>query len=313
MKQSTRKALGPLYPILMRAKAAPAVVSLRSMAGALPWHLSRRRGDSVVVTLSSPVGMGAVLCHTLLLHAYFADAGIDAEIRASSSLYSEAGEDFLSRFFRRPDPLPAAIPIGWRATDYLIHHVRPSNIPLSRARDLFATNFSPSAELDAAIAAATNVPLFDISIHFRGTDKYLESGHVQYDRMISAVRSELRGRETATVFLATDDAGFAAELKAQFPGLHYTSYDRGEVEAGLARHFSNLSPTDKALEALVNIYLLARSQVCIRTSSYMSAASTFVNPDLRTITINQTIGGASLFPEAEILAREAEQAALLAG
>lgn len=313
MKQSTRKALGPLYPILLRAKTAPAVTSLRSMGGALPWHLARRRGSGLVVNLNRPVGLGAVLCHALLLHAYFEDEGIDGEIRASSPLYSEAGEDFLSRFFQRPAPVPSARALGNWSTGYLIAHVRPAHMPLGRACDLFARHFRPTDELNAAISAATDVSLFDLSIHYRGTDKYLESGHVGYEGVFAAMAAELAGRETANVFLATDDAAFAAELKTRFPGLHYTSYDLGEVEPGLPRHFSDLSPTDKALEALVNIFLLARARVCIRTSSYMSAASTFVNPSLRTVTINQTIRGFTPFPEAEILAREAARSGDPAG
>lgn len=305
MKQSTRQALGPLYPILIRAKSAPAIVKLRSMGGAVPWHLARRRGGGMSVNLSSPVGMGAVLCHALLLHAYFADEGVDAEIKASSPLYSEADEDFLARFFKRPSSVSSLRPLGRSATEYLIRHVRPDHMPLGRACDLFTTHFRPSDELGAAISAATDIPEFDLSIHFRGTDKFLESGHVGYEGMFAAIRAELAGRETGNVFLATDDAGFSAELKARFPGLNYTSYDLGEVEAGLPRHFSDLSPTDKALEALVNIFLLARSKVCVRTSSYMSAASTFVNPALRTVTINQTVAASLPFPEAELLAREA--------
>jgi len=110
------------------------------------------------------------------------------------------------------------------------------------------------------------------------------------------------------VFLATDDATFAAALRAAMPGLDYTSYDLGEVESGLARHFSNLSPTDKALEALVNIFLIARAPVCVRTSSYMSAVSALANPGMRTVTINQTIGQSPPFPEHEVLERERGQA-----
>lgn len=306
MKQTTRAALGPLYPILIRAKSAPVVVKFRSLTGALPWHLARQRGGGMAVILSSPVGMGAVLCHALLLHAYFADEGMNAEIKASSPLYSEADEDFLARFFKRPSAVPSLQPLGRSATEYLIRQVRPDHMPLSRAYDLFATYFSPSDELNAAISAATDILEFDLSIHFRGTDKFLESGHVGYEGMFAAIRAVLSGSETGNVFLATDDAGFSAELKAQFPGLNYTSYDLGEVQAGLPRHFSDLSPTAKALEALVNIFLLARSKVCIRTSSYMSAASTFVNPALRTVTINQTTTASPPFPEAELLAREAE-------
>jgi len=73
---------------------------------------------------------------------------------------------------------------------------------------------------------------------------------------------------------------------------------------GTPRHFSALSPADKALEALVNIHALARAPVCIRTSSYLSAISALVAPAMRTVTVNRTIGRAAPFPEAELLACE---------
>jgi hypothetical protein len=308
MKQTTRKALGPLYPLLMRAKGSPAIVGLRSLGGAVPWHRARARQAVGVVDLNTPVGMGALLCHALLLHSWFGQQAMAVHVQAVSPLYSAAGEDVFARFFERP-PAPAGAPLlGRWATDYLIAHVRPDHMPLARAQELFARHFRPSAELRAAIAAATPVEAFDLSIHFRGTDKFLESGLVGHEPMFAAIRAELAGRTTARVFLATDDAAFARALKAEFPGLDCTSYDLGEVESGLARHFSDLSPTDKALEALVNIFLIARAPVCVRTSSYMSAVSALVNPALRTVTINRTIAGKPPFPEAEVLAHEAARA-----
>jgi hypothetical protein len=304
MKQSTRKALGPLYPLLMRAKGSPLAVGTKSLVGALPYYRAVAQTPAPVVDLNTPVGMGALLCHALLLHAHFGHQGQDGHVRATSPLYSAGSEDVLGRFFQRPAQ-PGGLPVlGRWATEFLLAHVRPDRVPLAEAQRLFARHFRPSAELDAAIAKATDCPAFDLSIHFRGTDKFLESGRVTFAPMFDAIRHELAGRTTAQVFLATDDAAFAAALKVEMPGLDCTSYDLGEVESGLARHFSDLSPTDKALEALVNIFLIARAPVCVRTSSYMSAVSALVNPAMRTVTINRTIALTPPFPELEVLAHE---------
>lgn len=77
--------------------------------------------------------------------------------------------------------------------------------------------------------------------------------------MFGAIRHALGTNRAANVFLATDDPAFSAALKEEMPQLSLTSYDRGQTPTGVARHFSDLAPDDKALEALVNIFLIARA------------------------------------------------------
>jgi hypothetical protein len=107
------------------------------------------------------------------------------------------------------------------------------------------------------------------------------------------------------VFLATDDAGFARTIRQRWPRIVFTSYDLGEVAEGKARHFSDLGVDDKAKEALVNMFLLARAPVCVRTMSYMSSFVRLINPDIRTVTVNKRIGADTPFPERQILELEA--------
>lgn len=303
MKHSTRQALGPLYPLLMRAKAWPPIAAAVGRAGAVPYALERRGAAAPVIDLTAPIGMGALICHALLFHAWFEATGQAGAVRATSPLYSQGAEDVFARFFERESSANSPALSRW-ATEYLIARRRPGRLALTEAQRLFAAHFRPGPALAQALAAATDCPRFDLSIHFRGTDKFLESGRVAYAPMFAAIRTELAGRTTARAFLATDDAAFAAALRAEFPGLDCTSYDLGEVTPGVPRHYSDLSPTDKAREALVNVFLLARAPVCLRTSSYLSAVSALANPGLRTVTINQTLGAAQPFPEGELLDRE---------
>jgi hypothetical protein len=73
------------------------------------------------------------------------------------------------------------------------------------------------------------------------------------------------------------------------------------------RHFSSMAARNRAVESLVNIFLLARSPVIVRSSSYMSAISVLANPSMKTITLDKNLTGRQIFPEYEIIA--AEQAA----
>lgn len=303
MKYSTRKALGPLYPLLIKVKGSAPMVLAAGLAGAVPWYRERRRTAEPVVDLTSRIGMGALVCHALLLHAWFDRSGVNGRVRSTSPFYSEGQEDVFARWFERP-PTEGLPVLSRMAAEYLIACRRPAHVSLAEAQRLFAAHFRPNAALAQAIAAAADCPQFDLSIHFRGTDKFLESGRVAFEPMFDAIRAVLGQRTVARVFLATDEAEFAAALKCEFPGLACTSYDLGVVAPGVPRVFSDLTPSDKALESLVNVFLLARAPVCVRTSSYLSAIAPLVNPDLRTVTINQTLSRNLPFPERQLVERE---------
>jgi len=303
MNPRLRQALGPAYPHLLRLKCSRPLVLARSVPGALPYALARIRRQPLWVDLPNPVGMGALISHALLLHAHFARTGKAGHVSATGPLYSARGEDVFAAFFSRPPP-PAAAPLGPLAAEFLINLRRAPHLPLAEAQALLARHFQPNARLAQAIDAACGPHPFDATIHFRGTDKVLESGAVAHAPMLAAIRRELPGHAEPRLFLATDDPAFAAALRAEWPLAAITSYDLGAVPPGTPRHFSALSPADKALEALVNIHALARAPVCIRTSSYLSAISALVAPAMRTVTVNRTIGRAAPFPEAELLARE---------
>ena len=308
MDPRLRRTLGPAYPVLMRLKSSPAAGVAKALPGAIPYWLARRRGgDTVGIDLRAPMGMGALIAHAILYHAHFEREGTPLRVRSSNPLYSQGGEDVLAAFFQR-EPWPADLrPLPPVAEEFLLTFVRLRHLPLADARRIMARHFRPSARLREAIAAAAGeAARFDLSIHFRATDKYLESGRITHQRMFAALDPHINRRPQSHIFLATDDAAFAAAVRARYPQARWYSFTLGEVEDGIPRHFSSLSPDAKATEALVNIHLLAAAPLCVRTSSYLSAISALINPQLRTETISKTLAKRSPFPEHEIL--QAEQA-----
>ena len=113
------------------------------------------------------------------------------------------------------------------------------------------------------------------------------------------------GGSLRSVFLATDDRGFEEFIKLRFPKTVFTTYNLGNtMDTSRGRHFSTMSPEEKSIEALVNIFLLAAAPTCIRGASYMSAMSKILNTKLRTVSLNRTHWGSSGFPESEILSEE---------
>lgn len=306
MKNRIRDIAGPLWPTLVRGRTRVARVA-KAALGARAFALAERRRRSLAIDLDRPVGMGGLIAHALLLHAWAEDAGTQLEIRASSPLYGDGRADVFRHWFERGTGNQTA-PLGLFASEYLIRHRAPQHVPLDRAYALMAAHFRPSAILSDAIeAAAASIGPYDTAIHFRGTDKVLDSGKVDYRQMFAASDDALRQCEGEIVFLATDDPGFADALRKRHGGITFASYDIGEVPEGMPRHFSSLAPEDKAREALVNIWLISRATRVFRTSSYLSSISRLLNPAQKTVTINRTILAETPFPEQGVLEQEARE------
>lgn len=252
------------------------------------------------IDLSNKIGMGAMLAYALRLHAFADLTHRQATIISTSRLYGTGGDVF-SEFFHRPTPVADWKPSNALVNDWLLLRAAPWTMSLDTAHLLFRRYFRPKPILEEHIREP-----FDLSIHFRGTDKVSESGFVAQDRMLDAIADYARDRGAGkSIFLATDEASFEAVLRERFASARIATFNLGHVNSGVARHFSQLPPQDKALEALVNIFQIANARVCVRTSSYLSAMSKIVNPDLETRTINLN-AFSHIFPEDQILKLEAK-------
>jgi hypothetical protein len=303
-----RRALGPLHAPLIRLKTSAPLQWAKVSLGYRPWRRERARaGDRLMVDVNARIGMGAILSYALRLHAYAEDLGLEPWIVSSSPLYAaRPGEDFLGRHFLRP-PAPADFaPLSAPASDWLYHRELPAGMGLDRASALFARWFRPGPQLRETVEQASGgVAMFDLSVHFRGNEKFLESGPIAHEQMLRALAPHLPGGGRGkAVFLATDEPVFRAAVLRRFPEARFTSFDLGDVPEGVPRQYSQLGPDEKAIEALANILLLGRAPLCIRTASYLSALARVANPALRTLTINWA-GVRSLgFPDIELRAEE---------
>ena len=303
MNPALRKAIGPLWPMLVRARTSTPVRMAKAMAGAPAYARATRGGRQVTLDLDQPVGMGGLIAHALLLHAWAEDKGSPLQVRSTSPLYAQGDEDLFAQWFVRESA--NAQPLGRLAAEHVIRTLAPQNIPLERAEALFARHFAPSPHLHALIDdVRADVGQFEVAIHYRGTDKVLDSGRVAEQVMLDAAAPVLAGQDGRTVFLATDDTAFVCAIRSAWPKIRFVSYDIGDVPEGQPRHFSGLSPRDKAAEALVNIFLIAEARIVVRSSSFLSAIARLANPAQHTITINRTLARESPFPEREILEHE---------
>lgn len=253
--------------------------------------------------------MGALIAKALLCHEMADRVGLRPEIVSTNSLYLSPGSsDVLADYFTGRTAHVRSKPISGKSLMWTMRHEAPLHITLDRAAQLFATHFNPApAIVEQIYTVLQGRSSFDLSIHFRGTDKVLESGTPDMDRALRHIGGFLDGTQGKDVFLATDDNAFRRVLTTRYPEHTFFSYDLSVLPDDTPRHFSAMSARDKAVESLVNIFLLARSPVIVRSSSYMSAISVLANPSMKTITLNKTLTARQIFPEHEII--EAEQAA----
>ena len=247
--------------------------------------------------------MGALMAKALLVGAWAEAEGYEVAVRSTNPLYS-GGEDILGRWFTGFGNGGAVAAVPRRAARYFERFVLKRELSFAEAQRHFAAMFAPSAELTKLIGEVAPTEGFDLAVHFRGTDKLLETGAPPRDAMLALLRGHAEQSPTRTVFLATDEPGFARAAASALPSATITRYDLRDVPEGTARHFSAMPPADKAKEALVNIFCLARAPLLIRTSSYLSAMAALANPAERTVTVNREAVTARTFPEAQILARE---------
>jgi len=296
--------ISPARHLFVQIKTSQFIRELRVWPGCLPFHAALRNGAALELDMNERIGMGAILAHALLWQAWADDRGLPIRIISTSPLYSTGGNVF-ERYFEPVGGLGPFLPLSNKARAWFNRKEAPSHIPLDQASAIFTRLFSPNAHLQTLVKQAGGNAPFDLSIHMRGTDKVLDSGQVSGQVLLDAAAPFLD--KAKRVFLATDDTEFAMTIRKEWKSVTFVSYDLGEVQEGRPRHFSDLDPDLKARESLVNMFLLAKAPVLLRTSSFMSSFSKLINPALRTITINRTTKfKASPFPEAEILRSEAE-------
>ena len=288
---------------------------IRHAQPALGWgffKLHRRIApESLNIDIDTRMGLGALIAYALRVYAYADAEGLEANVASSSPLYSEVkNRDFFQDFFERPTHSDGNFVTGL-ARKWLLHFGISQDISIEIASSIYNRKFIPNDYLLSKLRPEINkCSEYDVAIHYRGTDKFIESGVIPFDSMMEQMAEVLpEDGRTREVFLATDDAQFSEIVRQEFKHVNFYSYDLGDVPNGTPRHFSDLSGSDKALEALVNAHLIARAKICIRTSSYLSALSIIINPQLVTRTIHWTLTDDLPFPERQIFSQERERAA----
>ena len=129
---------------------------------------------------------------------------------------------------------------------------------------------------------------FTIGVHYRGTDKELEAPRVAYEVVIESILNQIPSDQPYQIFVATDEVPFLETMQQRFPNrVVAIEAHRSVGEQGI--HLSNDHPHEIGVEALMDALLLSKCDLLIRTSSNLSLWSTYFNPELPVILLNQRI------------------------
>lgn len=128
-----------------------------------------------------------------------------------------------------------------------------------------------------------------IGIHYRGTDKITEAPRVPYEVVDAKLKETIKqlGGQPYTLFIATDEGNFMQYMLTRYPDkicfLHQAQYSFD----GQPLHLSSSQKYKHGEDAVLDCLLLSKTNLLIRTSSNLSKCSTYFNPNLKVIELNQ--------------------------
>lgn len=128
---------------------------------------------------------------------------------------------------------------------------------------------------------------FIVGVHYRGTDKEQEAPKVEYENVFKSIEENIPLTLPYRIFVATDELPFLEAIQNRFPNqIICTDAHRTKGNTGVHYTFA-APPYQLGEEALMDCLLLSKSDLLIRTSSSLSLWSTYFNPDLPVILLNQ--------------------------
>jgi hypothetical protein len=129
-----------------------------------------------------------------------------------------------------------------------------------------------------------------ISVHYRGTDKYLEAPQVSFEQISDAITNYVTQNqlENYRIFVASDEQKFIDRMEQEFPNLIICYPSKRSVDAKPI-HYGNSTNTKHQTgeDALIDCILLSHGDYLIRTCSNLSLWSTYFNPSIPVQVLNQ--------------------------
>lgn len=118
---------------------------------------------------------------------------------------------------------------------------------------------------------------FIVGIHYRGTDKSLESARIDYENVVSELEKIIKDKKQYRIFVATDEEAFLQLMCTRYPKKvlfleAIRSQDQKPIHTGSENKYR------LGQEAVMDCLLLSRCHFLLRTDSCLSITSARFNP-----------------------------------
>lgn len=135
---------------------------------------------------------------------------------------------------------------------------------------------------------------FVISVHYRGTDKIEVAPSVPYQKVLEEVVKAIKlyADQEYKIFVATDEQAFLDYMINLFGDLVCYNKDALRSTNGKPVHLDKkLSRYKSGEDAIIDCILLSKGNILIRTSSNLSRWSTYFNPHIPVVKLNDQYNG----------------------
>ena len=270
------------------------MVPIRIAAGKARWYFDRyirnapltiradralRRHDRLAFDIGGKIGLGAILSHAAFALRTGQRRGVDVALRFTSPIYrpDDGPDDWLECYFLRLGSKPNKIPIADSSGLRFDYNT-------GRDHALLWSYLQIRPELvNAAIELTDDAPF--VAIHYRGSDKFMESKRVTEEVVLRRADAEMRRHAIDRIFVASDEAAFIERAKDRFGSAAFWLPCKAMAAGSSPAHFSGSSGDTKAREALVTMVVLSRADVCIRTPSFLSEWASTLAPAQESILV----------------------------
>lgn len=304
-----------MFKLLRKAKQKYTLYRVRTKIFIQISFYKFRKKKVAIVIEQNYAGFFAQLTWFVYLVYYCKSSGISPMIYLRDNRYNTGAE-------LQNDILSSRFDTNWRNESLedseVITVKHPKHLPMFLAKvkkmnladeiSIISEYLKPSLRIEEIVSDFISKKKLEsyLSIHIRGTDKYLEAPSVSTNEFFMEIGKhlDLTTREKLDIFIASDSSyelGKLTELiSSQFPNIRTISTNsiRSPKDTSILydRSFAISDQISLGDEALIDCILLSKGQVLIRNSSYLSNFSLYFNRTLKVINLNIPYSSQKGFP-----------------
>lgn len=175
-----------------------------------------------------------------------------------------------------------------------------SIISRDRAAEIINRYIKPKSHIQSKIDNFVNKEFanhYVIGIHYRGSDKSSEAPRVSFETVRQEVLKAASNHPNYKIFVATDEQGFINYMKHTFGSKVVCTDARRSPNHEPIHHVKGEVVDNRyqlGEDAVIDCYLLSKTNILIRTQSNLSSSAANINPSLPVIDLNHAFYRAGL-------------------